>query len=611
MPVTLIRLLTPTDAHAPDTDLLARFAADRDEAAFAELVRRHGPLVSRVCRRLAPAVAEDAFQAVFLALACRARSIREPAALAGWLVGVAGRIARQMRAAEQRRFERERAAGRDAAGGHEQTDVTDLAAALDDELSRLPEGLRAPVVMCLIEGRTHDQAAAALGGSARTLRRRLDRARAVLRARLERRGLVPAVAAGLIAGLGAPARAVSRDLVRATAAEVFRYLDGGPVTPAVAAAKGVLNDMVGFKTSAPVAAAAAALLCLGVVWSKDEPPAPQPVTSPSANRPADGLPRADAPAADPTLIPPPNGRPVAVPDRGNKYATANFVVSAPTPTMARALAAEAEYQRRVLALKWLGRELPAWSKPCPIRFDAQRTGTGGATAFAFDTNKAGEPALASAEMELRGEFLPVLTNALPHEVMHTFLATYFGGPVPRWADEGIAVLNESAEEQYNHDVRVRELLKAGRGIRLRVLLRMTEFPRDLIVLYAQGHSLARFLGRGKHPIKVPVLKDVPTVAGLFENGGADGHRRLIAFVRLGADGNTTESWTKAAKDVYGYKSLDDLEEAWLAWLQKPESSLEPKTYPVGSLVVNPDEGDKIPPTPLPGPTPRPAPAARP
>ncbi|QJW93338.1 RNA polymerase sigma factor [Frigoriglobus tundricola] len=190
MPVPLHKLCPTADAVAPDAELLDRFTTHRDERAFAELVRRHGPLVQRICRRLSPAVADDAFQSVFLALACRAGSVRAPGALAGWLVGVAGRIARQMRTAEQLRTNRLREAGARplAVEPPDRTEHTDLAAALDDELTRLPDRLRDPIVLCLVLGQTHEQAAAELGGSTRTLRRRLERAKSVLRARLARRG---------------------------------------------------------------------------------------------------------------------------------------------------------------------------------------------------------------------------------------------------------------------------------------------------------------------------------------------------------------------------------------------------------------------------------------
>src|SRR5438094_1072451 len=96
-----VRQLAADDA--PDADLLRRFAEARDEPAFAELVRRHGPVVYRVCRRLlGPAAADDAFQATFLVLVTRPESVRQAGSVGSWLVGVAGRGARQMRKRERR-----------------------------------------------------------------------------------------------------------------------------------------------------------------------------------------------------------------------------------------------------------------------------------------------------------------------------------------------------------------------------------------------------------------------------------------------------------------------------------------------------------------------------
>ncbi|AMV26687.1 ECF RNA polymerase sigma factor SigE [Gemmata sp. SH-PL17] len=587
MPVSILKLCPAAETIASDADLLARFTTNRDEVAFAELVRRHGPVVHRVCRRLIPAHADDAFQAVFLVLACRPERVRKPGAIGSWLAGVAGRVARQMRNSERCRAGHEQAAGQPEAVTP-LPDTRELAAVLDDELTQLPDGLRAPVVLCLIRGRTHAQAAADLGGSVRTLRRRLDRAKELLCARLERRGVIPTVATALVAGVGEAVTAFEPELVRRTVSNVFQFLAGGaPTTVATVAAKGVVNDMTRFKLPALVATTAGILVCFGVVWSQD----PLKPVDPAVQPPL----RIEPPPA-PTLLVPSSLGTGYVPQAD--VHTANFVVHAQTPVMARAIAAEAEHQRRVLALQWLGKELPAWSKPCVIRFALGQAG-GGATTFTFGDGANGVPTVTSMEMALSGEFLVVMTNALPHEVTHTVLASFFGKPLPRWADEGLSLLAESATEQFNHDVRVRELLNAGRGIRLRVLVRMTEYPKDMIVLYAQGHSLTRFLaGRTKG---VPVLMDVPVLGDLFKkNAENEGRRRLLTFLHVGTQGNTAESWNKAAKEVYGFESIDDLEEAWLEWLKKPISELQqPPDSPPRATKPKPDSLHQIPPTELP------------
>ena len=600
MPVPLLKFCPLAEALTADTDLLARFAAVRDEGAFTELVRRHGPAVYRVCRRLVPTHTDDAFQAVFLILACRFAAVRNPAAVGSWLVGVAGRVARQMRKAEHRRVGHERGVGRETARAESSPDAGELAAVLDDELARLPDTLRDPLLLCLVSGRTHAQAAADLGASVRTLRRRLDRARAVLRARLERRGVIPAVAIALMAGVGEATGAVPAALVRQAASVVFQFLDGGATaTAAVVVAKGVMQGMVKLNVSVLVATAAAVLVCLGGAWSQDQPryvdpPAggtTQPQGEPKYSDPpaAGGQTRYVVPIAAPPAPQPGAPEPSA---RGP-----NFVAHAPTPLMARVIAAEAEHQRRARALMWLGKELPPWPKPCVIRYSAGMGGTSGASTFTFGTNK-GEPSLASAEIVLRGDFMPVLTDPLPHEVTHTVLASFFARPVPRWADEGISLLAESEGEQGLLDGRAREVLTQGRGVRLKVLLPMTQYPKDFNVLYAQGHSLARFLV--ERTKGVPVRKDIPHVGELFRTGGEDGRRRLMAFVHLGMEGNTTESWGQAAKAVYGFDSVDALEEAWLGWLATPESVLAGKAgAPRPAPEAKPGTSDLIPPVKLP------------
>jgi hypothetical protein len=325
--------------------------------------------------------------------------------------------------------------------------------------------------------------------------------------------------------------------------------------------------MVTFKPSALVATAATVLMYLGVGRSSDEPPARPAVPSPRVGNAGPDQPPADAPR-----VPAPAGG--AEPrDRvaGVTLRTPNFEVHAPTAVAARVIAAEAEFHRKELALKWLGRELPAWSSRCQIQFDPGAGGDNGTTAFTFGTSAGGKPVLASARMDLRGDFMHTLTALLPHEVMHAVLATHFAKPLPRWADEGLATLAESGTDPAAENERCLKLLDAGRGVRMSAFLRMTEYPRDLLALYSQGQSVARFLVSTAAPVGDTELKDLPDVGDLFKSG-SDAHRRLIAFIRLGGETNTAESWARAAKVVYGFKSLDELEKAWLAWLKTSAGS---------------------------------------
>src|SRR5262249_29462731 len=150
----------------PDRQLLERFTSQHEEEAFAALVRRHGPLVLGVCRRVLrnPHDAEDAFQAAFLVLARKAHAIRQHASLGCWLYRVAYHTAAQARRrlADRQRYERQ-AVPRAPADPLAEVTGRELLALLDEELQQLPERLRAPLVLCSLEGRTRDEAAAELG----------------------------------------------------------------------------------------------------------------------------------------------------------------------------------------------------------------------------------------------------------------------------------------------------------------------------------------------------------------------------------------------------------------------------------------------------------------
>jgi RNA polymerase sigma factor (sigma-70 family) len=179
-----------TVAGLTDGQLLERFATRGDEAAFAALVHRHGPMVLRVCQALLsdPNDAQDASQATYLVLARRSRSVRKPDAVASWLHGVARRVAKKMRsdAARRRRAER-RAAERVVEIAPDQPPSV-LWEELHEEIGRLPLKYRSPIVLCGLEGRTHAEAARQLSWPEGTVKIRLARGRALLGSRLKRRG---------------------------------------------------------------------------------------------------------------------------------------------------------------------------------------------------------------------------------------------------------------------------------------------------------------------------------------------------------------------------------------------------------------------------------------
>src|SRR5262249_43068084 len=156
-----------------------------------ELVARHGALVLHVSRQMLrhEQDAEDAFQAAFLVLAKKAATIRKGESVAGWLYGVAWRCAARLRRDLAQRQQRERAAAPSAAGEPPDPSWREVQEVLHEELARLPEKYRAPLVLCFLEGRTQCEAARQLGWGEQVLRGRVDRGREHLRQRLARRGI--------------------------------------------------------------------------------------------------------------------------------------------------------------------------------------------------------------------------------------------------------------------------------------------------------------------------------------------------------------------------------------------------------------------------------------
>ncbi len=218
----------------PDAVLLRRYAADRDAAAFAVLVRRHGPLVFGVCLRTAGhrADAEDAFQAVFLVLAQKAGRVARPELLSNWLYGVAVRVGRKARRAARRRHHRE-AAMADVPRPIPSAGWSDAAPVIDEELDRLAEHYRSAVLLCDVQGLNRAEAAARLGIPEGTLSSRLNAGRKKLAERLTKRGVTLA-AAGVGPLLAANATAAVPDELAGRLAAFLQHLSagdpiGGPV----------------------------------------------------------------------------------------------------------------------------------------------------------------------------------------------------------------------------------------------------------------------------------------------------------------------------------------------------------------------------------------------
>ena len=217
---------------------------------------------------------------------------------------------------------------------------------------------------------------------------------------------------------------------------------------------------------------------------------------------------------------------------GASARTTNFVVEAPTPEVARRVAEQAEACRKSIALAWLGREIPPWPKPCPIRVKLTGGEAGGITTVDF-----GRGGVASQSVTVEGRIDRILASAIPHEVTHTVFYAHFGAPIPRWADEGASLLSEDLVERQRHD-RISIDLFARRGeLALSRLFQVENYPRDLMGFYGQGYSVSRFL---------------------IEMGGRP---RFLEFVRDGMK----DGWDTSTRVHYQLANVRELDRAWRSW----------------------------------------------
>jgi RNA polymerase sigma factor (sigma-70 family) len=296
-------------AGLTDAQLLGRFVADRDESAFEALVRRHGPMVLGVCRRLAGHAhdAEDAFQVTFLVLARKAGSIDMRELLGNWLYGVACRTARKARVAGTRRRSREGSLeDHPYMPAEPDVDRQEWRTALDEEVAGLPEKYRVPVVLCEFEGRARREVACQLNVPEGTLSSRLAAARKLLARRLTRRGFIlPAAFAAMAWGPGLAGAGVPASLVESTIRSAALVTAGkamGSALPAGVAAlmQGVTTAMWFSKMKLGIAV----LLTLGLLgagaWSLREARAGD---GPEKPKPSAAKPNTDKPSADKSAKP--------------------------------------------------------------------------------------------------------------------------------------------------------------------------------------------------------------------------------------------------------------------------------------------------------------------
>ncbi len=219
---------------------------------------------------------------------------------------------------------------------------------------------------------------------------------------------------------------------------------------------------------------------------------------------------------------------------GAEVRTTNFIVHAANPQVCQQVAQWAEHYRSEKAKQWVGQEMPTWPHPCPLHVTVTMGSPSGATSFQF-----GQGRVLGMKMEIQGPLDRVIHSVLPHEVTHTVFAHHFRAPVPRWADEGGSVLSEDDLERDNHDKLARSILNQGKQIRLRTLMGLTEYPPQVMCLYAQGYSMTDFLVKRSDK------------------------RTFLNFVGHGMQ----RGWDDAVKVYYKHNTVEELEGAWLQHLK--------------------------------------------
>jgi hypothetical protein len=217
---------------------------------------------------------------------------------------------------------------------------------------------------------------------------------------------------------------------------------------------------------------------------------------------------------------------------GASFRSVNFAVEADTREIAERVALRAEACRTSIAKAWLGHELPSWTTPCPVRVRLTANEAGGLTSFGFHQGR-----VTDQRITVEGRLDRILDSALPHEVTHTIFASYFGGPMPRWADEGASLLSEDARERQHHDQIAIDLLSRGGELPLARLFVIEDYPKDLMSFYGQGYSISRFL---------------------IAMGGRP---RFLRFIRDGLQ----NGWDRATRVHYQLANVRELDRAWRSW----------------------------------------------
>ncbi|MHC4402718.1 MAG: hypothetical protein ACYTG0_23900 [Planctomycetota bacterium] len=229
---------------------------------------------------------------------------------------------------------------------------------------------------------------------------------------------------------------------------------------------------------------------------------------------------------------------------GASYRTPNFTIRTTSQRLAEQFGKAAERYRRDLAVLWLGKPMPKWSRPCVVTARVSpNLGAGGETTFAFDRGE-----VYGWQMTIQGSAERIFDSVLPHEITHTIFACHFRQPLPRWADEGGATSVEHPSERAKHRKMLIDFLRTKRGIAFDRMLPMMKYPCDpcdMLPLYAQGYTLADFLIQRA------------------------GRKQFLEFLAEGIQHErcTAATWSAAISRHYGYRNATVLQNAWLAWVR--------------------------------------------
>lgn len=205
------------------------------------------------------------------------------------------------------------------------------------------------------------------------------------------------------------------------------------------------------------------------------------------------------------------------------------------PERSRAIVDRAEQCRAAIAEAWFGERLTNWDRPCVVIWQVTSGRGSGMTTY----DSAGQKPR-SMRMQVDGDWDRIINDVVPHETLHLVLRDHLGFSVPRWMDEGAASTAESDDSISHHEMMLRQYLSQGRVPPINMMMTAREYPSDVMPFYSQGVSVSRFLV---------------------------GKRGANAFVDLARSQRQSGSWTSAFQQVYGYRSLGEMQTDWMEWVQ--------------------------------------------